>query len=86
MKLEIKSSYDQQLKDLVKAFNRGLITFGEMCILNLNNVDKEKIDMLRNKQVEIDFVYLSIIKNDKKYDENLGDFIYRLWNSKIGIS
>jgi hypothetical protein len=49
MKLEIKSSYDQQLKDLVKAFNRGLITFGEMCILNLNNVDKEKIDMLRNK-------------------------------------
>jgi hypothetical protein len=49
MKFEIKSSYDQQLKDLVKAFNRGLITFDEMCELNLNNVDKEKIDMLRNK-------------------------------------
>ena len=65
MKLEIKSSYDQQLKDLVKAFNRGLITFVEMCILNLNNVDKEKIDMLRNKQVEIDFVYCGIIKKIK---------------------
>ena len=65
MKLEIKSSYDQQLKDLVKTFNRGLITFGEMCILNLNNVDKEKIDMLRNKQVEIDFVYCGIIKKIK---------------------
>ena len=63
MKFEIKSSYDQQLKDLIKAFNSGLITFDEMCELNLNKVDKANIDRLRNKQVEIDFVYCGIIKN-----------------------
>jgi hypothetical protein len=49
MKFEIKSSYDQQLNDLIKAFNSGLITFDEMCELNLNKVDKVNIDRLRNK-------------------------------------
>jgi len=63
MKFEIKSSYDQQLKDLVKAFNSGLITFDEMCELNLNKVDKTNIDMLRNKECKIKFVYCGIIKN-----------------------
>jgi hypothetical protein len=52
MKFEIKSNYDQQLKDLIKAFNSGLITFDEMCELNMNVIDKTNIDKLRNKQVK----------------------------------
>ena len=60
MKFEIKSNYDQQLKDLIKAFNSGLITFDEMCELNMNVIDKTNIDKLRNKQVKQKFVYYSI--------------------------
>ena len=62
MKFEIKSNYDQQLKDLIKAFNNGLITFDEMCELNMNVIDKANIDKLRNKQSKLKFVYFSIIK------------------------
>lgn len=62
MKFEIKSNYDQQLKDLIKAFNSGLITFDEMCELNMNVIDKANIDKLRNKQSKQRFVYFSIIK------------------------
>jgi hypothetical protein len=47
MKFEIKSNYDQQLKDLIKAFNSGLITFDEMCELNMNVIDKANIDRLK---------------------------------------
>ena len=65
MKFEIKSNYDQQLKDLIKAFNSGLITFDEMCELNMNVIDKANIDKLRNKQVKQKFVYFSIIKKRK---------------------
>ena len=49
MKFEFKSNYDQQLKDLIKAFNSGLITFDEMCELNMNVIDKATIDKLRTK-------------------------------------
>ena len=66
MKFEIKSNYDQQLKDLIKAFNSGLITFDEMCELNMNVIDKANIDKLRNKQVKQKFVYFSIIKIRQK--------------------
>ena len=66
MKFEIKSNYDQQLKDLIKAFNSGLITFDEMCELNMNVIDKANIDKLRNKQVKQKFVYFSIIKIRKE--------------------
>ena len=66
MKFEIKSNYDQQLKDLIKAFNSGLITFDEMCELNMNVIDKANIDKLRNKQVKQKFVYYSIIKIRQK--------------------
>ena len=66
MKFEIKSNYDQQLKDLIKAFNSGLITFDEMCELNMNVIDKANIDKLRNKQSKQKFVYFSIIKIRKE--------------------
>ena len=43
MNFKIQSSYDQGFKDLIKAFNSGLISFDEMCELTLNIVDKVKI-------------------------------------------
>ena len=45
----LENKYDKQLKDLIKAFNNGLITFDEMCELNMNVIDKANIDKLRNK-------------------------------------
>ena len=49
MKFRIQSSYGQHLKDLIKAFNSGLISFDEMCELTLNIVDKVKIGIIRKK-------------------------------------
>ena len=49
MKFEIKNNYEEHLKELIKAFNNGLITFDEMCELNLRVSDKFNINKLRSK-------------------------------------
>jgi hypothetical protein len=49
MKFKIQSSYGQQLKDLIKAFNNGLISFDEMCELNQYTIDKVNIGIINKK-------------------------------------
>jgi hypothetical protein len=49
MKFRIQSSYGQQLKDLIKAFNSGLISFDEMCELNQYTIDKVNIGIISKK-------------------------------------
>ena len=49
MKFRIQSSYGQQLKDLIKAFNDGLISFDEMCELNQYTIDKVSIGIISKK-------------------------------------
>ena len=49
MKFRIQSSYGQQLKDLIKAFNSGLISFDEMCELNQYTIDKVNIGLISKK-------------------------------------
>jgi predicted HTH domain antitoxin len=49
MKFRIQSSYDQQLNDLIKAFNSGLISFDEMCELNQYTIDKVNIGIISKK-------------------------------------
>ena len=43
-KMVVLNEYDNKLKALVKAFNKGLIDFDEVCDLNLMNLDKNKIE------------------------------------------
>jgi hypothetical protein len=49
MKFRIQSSYGQHLKDLIKAFNGGLISFDEMCELNQYTIDKVNIGIISKK-------------------------------------
>jgi hypothetical protein len=49
MKFRIQSSYGQHLKDLIKAFNSGLISFDEMCELNQYTIDKVNIGIISKK-------------------------------------
>jgi hypothetical protein len=49
MKFKIQSSYGQQLNDLIKAFNGGLISFDEMCELNQYTIDKVNIGIISKK-------------------------------------
>jgi len=47
MKFEIKNDFEKHLKEIIKAFNSNLITFDEMCELNLSETDKIKINKLK---------------------------------------
>ena len=49
MKFRIQSSYGQHLKDLIKTFNSGLISFDEMCELNQYTIDKVNIGIISKK-------------------------------------
>jgi hypothetical protein len=45
-KMIVLKEYSNELKVLVKAFNKGLIDFDEVCDLNLMDLDKNKIEYL----------------------------------------
>jgi len=49
VEFEVFCWYDNELKALIKAFNNRLITFEEMCELNLLNDDKVKINSLKEQ-------------------------------------
>jgi len=47
MKFKIEKYYEPELKKLISNFNKGLISFDEMCELNLVVVDKINIESLK---------------------------------------
>jgi len=47
MKFKIEKYYEPELKKLINSFNKGLISFDEMCELNLVVVDKINIESLK---------------------------------------